>query len=271
MITGVKRDHTKTVQVSDGKYARYLEPKLRHEPLLQDGKPAGSRAVTWVSLPYFSLEPYSGLQATANSPKSLATPTLLQARYSRTRRARDMEQAVCQHGGAPKGHCFHVAQLWCLVLDSCACHSTSPSDSSNIPLINFPSFIALLLTYGRIAEDVLCADIITKTVKPLHNPPDPMPSKKTLSVRFRGAIMWSIPTHECQTWFVSLVPLSCGDVNMLTIVIQSFVSHFRNYQPWRLQFFHQKTAIKPHSWPRLYRFAVRPDKKLILDLHLRQV
>ncbi|KAH6617426.1 hypothetical protein F5144DRAFT_596449 [Chaetomium tenue] len=177
MITGVKRDHTKTVQASDGKYARYLEPKLRHEPLLQDGKPAGSQAVTWVSLPYFSLEPYSGLLATANSPKSLATPTLLQARYSRTRRARDMEQAVCQQGGAPKGHCFHVAQLWCLVLDN-----------------------SLLLTYGRIDEDVLCADIITKTVKPLHKPPDPMPSK-TLSVRFQGAIMWSIPVHECQTWF----------------------------------------------------------------------
>ena len=138
MITGVKRDHIKTVQASDGKYARYLEPKLRHEPLMEDGKPVGSRAVTWVSLPYFSLEPYSGLLETVNSPKSLATPTLLQARDSRSTRARDMEQAVCQQGGAPKGHCFHVAQLWCLVLDNCTSKFISPSDqlhSSNLPTL----------------------------------------------------------------------------------------------------------------------------------------
>lgn len=141
MITGVKRDHIKTVQVSDGKYARYLEPKLRHEPLLEDGKPVRSRTVTWVSLPYFSLEPYSGLLETANSPGSFATPTLLQSRYSRTTRARDMEQAVCQQGGGPKGHCFHIAQLWCLVLNSCTCNSTNyPSDQSNMRLIDFLVF-----------------------------------------------------------------------------------------------------------------------------------
>ncbi|KAH6842412.1 hypothetical protein B0I37DRAFT_392979 [Chaetomium sp. MPI-CAGE-AT-0009] len=190
MITGVKRDHTRTVQASDGKYARYLEPKLRHEPLMQDGKPVGSRAVTWVSLPYFSLEPYSGLLDAANRPKSLATPTLLQARYSRTTRVRDMEQAVCQQGGAPKGHCFHA----------------------RIPLISSLFLIALLLTYGRITEEALREGIITKTVKPLHNPPDPMPSK-TLSVRFLGAIMWSIPVHECETWFVRHpVVLSCDRI-----------------------------------------------------------
>jgi hypothetical protein len=218
MITGVKRDHTKTVQASDGKYARYLDPKLRHEPLVEDGKPVNSRTVTWVSLPYFSLESYSGLLETANSPKSLlATPTLLQARYSRTTRARDMEQAVCEQGGAPKGHCFHVAQLWCLVLDNCTLESTDPSNHLNTRLIYILYLIALLLTYGRISEDVLCGGIITKTVKPLHNPPDPMPTK-ALSVRFRGAIMWSIPVHECQTWFVSPAPAIPRSCQMLSIV-----------------------------------------------------
>jgi hypothetical protein len=118
MIAGVKRDHVKTVQTSDGKYVRYLDPKLRHEPLNQNGKPVGSQSVTWISLPYLCLEPYSGLLG-ANSSKSFPTPTLLQARYSRTARNRDMEQAVCQQKGAPKGLCFHIAQLWCLILDDC--------------------------------------------------------------------------------------------------------------------------------------------------------
>ncbi|KAK4043881.1 hypothetical protein C8A01DRAFT_12591, partial [Parachaetomium inaequale] len=176
MIAGVKRDHAKTIQTADLKYVRYLEPKLRHEPLLQDGKPVGSQAVTWISLPYFCLEPYSGLLG-ANSSKSFPTPTLLQARYSRTARNRDMEQAVCQQKGAPKGLCFHIAQLWCLILDD-----------------------SLLLTYGRITEEVLSEGIITKTVKPLPNSSDPTPSK-TVSVRFRGTVMWSIPVHECDTWF----------------------------------------------------------------------
>lgn len=66
-------------------------------------------------------------------------------------------------------------------------------------------------------------------------------------------------------------PLCCGCVNTLTVIMQSFVSHFRNYQPWRLQFFQHGTAIKPHSWPKFHRLAVRPDKKLVLDLHLKQV
>lgn len=121
LITSVKRDHVKNVQASDGRYVRYLEPKLRHEPLASGGKPLGSQTATWICLPYFSLEPYSGLLATSN-PKSFNPPTLLQARYSRTTRNRDMEQAVCRQKAAPQGVCFHVAQLWCLILDNCTDH-----------------------------------------------------------------------------------------------------------------------------------------------------
>jgi hypothetical protein len=121
MLASVKRDHVMSVQTSEGRYVRYLEPKLRHDPLVSDGKPLGSQTVTWICLPYFSLEPYSGLLA-ADNPNSFPTPTLLQARFSRTTRNRDLEQAVCRLKGAPQGVCFHIAQLWCLILDNCTGH-----------------------------------------------------------------------------------------------------------------------------------------------------
>ncbi len=120
MVGAIKRDFNTTVQTSDGKYARYLAPTLRFEPLMSEGKKLGSRSVTWIGLPYFSLEPYSGLSGTA-STKCFATPTLLQTKYSRTTRAREMQQAVCQQKGegVSPAACFHVSQLWCLVLDNC--------------------------------------------------------------------------------------------------------------------------------------------------------
>ncbi len=118
MVTSIKRDFATTVQTSDGKYVRCLAPTLRFEPLMSEGKTLGSHSVTWIGLPYFSLEPYSGLSGTA-SPKCFATPTLLQTKYSRTTRNREMQQAVCQQKGVSPAACFHVSQLWCLILDNC--------------------------------------------------------------------------------------------------------------------------------------------------------
>lgn len=66
--------------------------------------------VSWVCLPYLSLEPYSG---------EGSVQTLLQAHFSKVGRERDMQQAVCKMGEAPAGHCFHIAQLWCLVVGNC--------------------------------------------------------------------------------------------------------------------------------------------------------
>ena len=75
------------------------------------------RTATWICLPYFSLEPYSALDGTSSG---FPPQTLLQAQFSGVRRERDMQQAVHRIKQAPPGHCFHIAQLWCLVLDNCA-------------------------------------------------------------------------------------------------------------------------------------------------------
>ncbi|KAK3902205.1 hypothetical protein C8A05DRAFT_15710, partial [Staphylotrichum tortipilum] len=178
-IAKIKRDFVKQVQTLQGTYVRSLEPKFRHDPLILDGKAQSDQGVTWICLPYFSLEPYSGLLGAQNT-KSFPTPTLLQARYSQTTRERDMEQVVCQRRGDAQHLCFHVSQLWCLILDN-----------------------SLLLTYGRITNDSLCEGIIARTVKPAPSlSASVSAAEKTLSVRFGADIMWSIPLYQCETWFV---------------------------------------------------------------------
>lgn len=117
MVTGVKRDHVTAVQASDAKYVRHMKPRLRHDPLL-----LGLGFVTWVCLPYLSLEPYSGLLGDSNRTNSFPAPTLLQARYPRTPRNRDMQQVVCQQKGPARGLCLHVSQIWCLIIDNCRCY-----------------------------------------------------------------------------------------------------------------------------------------------------
>ncbi len=118
MISGIKRDCATTLQVSNGKTVQCLTPTLLHEPLMSEGKPLGCRTVTWICLPYFTLEPYSGL-AGASKQKGFPALTLLQTKYLRTTRSRDMQQAVCQQKDVASGLCFYVSQLWCLILDNC--------------------------------------------------------------------------------------------------------------------------------------------------------
>jgi hypothetical protein len=99
-----------------------MEPGFFHVPL-PDAEGRGAKsdppsAAMWICLPYFALQKYSGLLS-GTSPSSFPIQTLLQAQYARNTQQRDMLQAVCQSGNAPSGQCFHIAQLWCLVLGNC--------------------------------------------------------------------------------------------------------------------------------------------------------
>jgi hypothetical protein len=79
--------------------------------------PPPQQSVKWVCLEYFSLHKYRGLSAGSNQTL-FPSQTLLQAHYSRTSRERDMEQAVSLLGNASANECFHIEQLWALVLNS---------------------------------------------------------------------------------------------------------------------------------------------------------
>lgn len=78
-----------------------------------------NRMVTWMCIPYFTLEPYSGLEEVADDPSAFPIETLLQAKFSRSSKKRDMHQAICEDKEAPAGTCFHIAQVWCLIIDNC--------------------------------------------------------------------------------------------------------------------------------------------------------
>ncbi len=90
-----------------------LEPSKKMSDLDRDEPPP--IMVRWLCMPFFILKQYSGLLAGSNLA-SFPSQTLLQAQYSRTTQQRDMGQAVCELGIANKGECFHIEQLWCLVV-----------------------------------------------------------------------------------------------------------------------------------------------------------
>ena len=88
------------------------------DPDLPQGNPA-KRRVAWKCLPYFSLEAYHDTNEASSD--SHPSRTLLQTRFSDTKRARDMQQAVCHLPNVKNDYCFHIAQVWCLILDNCEC------------------------------------------------------------------------------------------------------------------------------------------------------
>jgi hypothetical protein len=157
------------------------------------------RSLTWICLPYFTLEPYSGLLS-ADRPSVFPIQTLMQAKYSGATYQRDMQQAVCQTQEGAQNHCFHIAQLWCIVLDNCKVRLFHIFLGVLEHILT--NAIALLLTYSRMPEDALCSELINRNFLTSAQLATTLASVK-LSVRYRGNVMWSIPVEECQTWFVS--------------------------------------------------------------------
>ncbi|ESZ93269.1 hypothetical protein SBOR_6369 [Sclerotinia borealis F-4128] len=92
LLERVKRRYDKTLQVSSRIKVRHMIPKLLQEPFHDEAPSAEtkSRKLTWLCLPYFSLQKYasSDLQPSSHPPR-----TLLQIRQSMTPKERDLKQA----------------------------------------------------------------------------------------------------------------------------------------------------------------------------------
>ncbi|GAB1317897.1 Mg2+ transporter [Madurella fahalii] len=180
LLAGVKQKFVKAVPTSTGQNVRHMEPACIQRVLPFDGTLKNQsftrRTVTWICLPYFTLEKYSGLLGAGGNTSAFPVETLLQAKFSRATRERDMQQVVCQNKNTPPGLCFHVAQIWCLVVDN-----------------------ALLFTYCQMAEDVLRGESIRMSVKSPQELSN-FGSKALITVSFKNSVMWSLPVDECQTW-----------------------------------------------------------------------
>lgn len=176
LLTEVKRSAVKVRPTSNGKNVRHMDPKPVRVTIPPDGRTKGqtSRSLTWLCVPYFSLEKYSGLLS-ASTVSSFPIETLLQSEYARTTKERDMQQAVCQNGEAPDGVCFHIAQLWCIVLDN-----------------------SLLVTCGGMPSTALRGDLVRIVNEPLK---DPSARGKTIYVTYYDSVCWQFPLETCLTWF----------------------------------------------------------------------
>ncbi|KAI0593277.1 hypothetical protein F4775DRAFT_521473 [Biscogniauxia sp. FL1348] len=177
LLTEVKRNHVRVRQTSKDSTVRHMDPRPLRVALAPEGRAKDqtfSRSLTWLCIPYFSLEKYSGLLSTSN-PSSFPVETLLQSDYARTTREREMQQAVCQNGGAPGGQCFHIAQLWCIVLDN-----------------------TLLITCGQMPAAVLRGDFVQMVTEPVKQPDLKM---KMIYVSYYDSVLWAFPLEECMTWF----------------------------------------------------------------------
>ena len=124
LLSRLKRDFLRPVQLSNDKRVHLMEPTSFHETLPPDSqhKEIPRRYLSWIVLPYFSLEKYSGLESGAGAGGALPVPTqtLLQTQFAHVAKGRDMRQTVCRYGGNLRNElCLHVAQLWCIVLDNC--------------------------------------------------------------------------------------------------------------------------------------------------------
>ena len=107
--------YEKSLQSSQGMQGRYMEAVCSHiepEDVRKDEPP-----VVFLCLPYFELASLSK-QSPSHSRGTHQLRTLLQYSHGHTSKGRDLQQAVCHLDQAPKGHCLHIAYLWCLVIGS---------------------------------------------------------------------------------------------------------------------------------------------------------
>ena len=111
----------RALDASIGSKIRFMEPgALNVEMAQEDGtdERQPSKRATWWCLPYFCLAKYAG-DLSAHKPGSHPMQTLLQARFHSVKKDRDMQQAICKISGPASKSCFHIAQLWCIVIDKC--------------------------------------------------------------------------------------------------------------------------------------------------------
>ena len=108
------KQYEKPLQTFQGVQGSYVEA------VCSDIKPENVKNdephVVFLCLPYFELASLKQTQSHLRGTHQLRT--LLQYSHGHTSKNRDLQQAVCHLDQAPKGHCFHISYLWCLVIGS---------------------------------------------------------------------------------------------------------------------------------------------------------
>ncbi|TDZ13014.1 hypothetical protein C8035_v000464 [Colletotrichum spinosum] len=186
LLSDVRKNYSKTIRTSRNTTVKHMEPSYLQQPLQTDpsrGTQHSTRSATWLCIPYFSLEEYSGILSAVNSG-SYPAQTLLQLFFSRNSQKRDMMQATRQIGNGGKNSCFHVRQLWCVVLDN-----------------------SVLITCGSMSEASLRGDAVKIVSEPARDSTLGADFGRIL-IQYGDSVLWSFPLQECQTWFAFIAHFS---------------------------------------------------------------
>ncbi|KAI0172238.1 hypothetical protein GGR52DRAFT_460033 [Hypoxylon sp. FL1284] len=102
----------------------------------------------------------------------------MQADYSQHLMARDMQQAVRQIKQGPDEYCFHISQLWGIIVDN-----------------------SVLVTCSTMSDDNTLGNnrIEMKRVPPKEKSDES--HELRILVEYGGNTLWNIPLQECLTWF----------------------------------------------------------------------
>ena len=85
-----------------------IKTNKRHKPQKKN--------IQLLCIPYFSLDRYTS-QVLPQKSALHPVRTLLQTQYPSVSKERDMQQAVSLAAETPKDYCYHVPQLWSLILN----------------------------------------------------------------------------------------------------------------------------------------------------------
>ena len=107
------KQYEKPLQTSQGIQGSYVEAVC--SSIEAEGVKKNEPQVVFLCLPYFELASLSK-QSPSHSRGNHQLRTLLQYSHGHTSKSRDLQQAVCHLDQAPKGHCFHISYLWCLII-----------------------------------------------------------------------------------------------------------------------------------------------------------
>ncbi|KAL7928096.1 hypothetical protein V8C35DRAFT_318940 [Trichoderma chlorosporum] len=206
----VKRQCVKTRYNPQGAKVGYMEPRCIQTPIQSSNKKPSedSHVANWICIPYFHLQQYAESPSVSNTA-IFPTQTLLQSQYSRSSQQRDMDQAVCHLGQVPRGECFHISQLWCLIVGN-----------------------SVLVTCGTMPQ----SELQGTTVKVNEEPGQAGGEPGKILVLHGGAVMWSLATKECQTWF-------------------AFISHFCAFWPQKLEFWRKDRLLTADNWDKVLKLA----------------
>ncbi|KAL8717105.1 MAG: hypothetical protein Q9225_005628 [Loekoesia sp. 1 TL-2023] len=165
-----------------------------------------SSQLYFFAMPYFSLDSLAA-HVFSNTSDTHPVRTLIQLQSPSTSTKRDKEQVVRQLGYSKGDQCFHVPQIWCLIVDN-----------------------ALLLTCGPFSTGNPRLDTIRTS-------PEPSTQAHTLQLSDGRGRIWYLPLSSCESWLEfqatlsSLVPDTLHDfLNAHTVLFRATAVTHSNWQ-----------------------------------------